>query len=52
MKQPASSELNGVQASPETGYDLPSDPSPKEIEQPNYDLLDEFLVGWDEDRLE
>lgn len=52
VKQPASSELNGVQTSPEIGHDFPSAPAPKEIEKPNYDLLDEFLVGWDEDRLE
>lgn len=51
VNHPAPSELNGVQASPEIGYDFVSDLAPNRIEQPTYDLLDEFLVGWDEDRL-
>lgn len=52
VKHPASSELSGVQICSGLGYDVPSELAPNETEQPNYDLLDEFLVGWDEDRLE
>jgi hypothetical protein len=50
-KQPASSELKEVQASSEIGFDFPSEADQKQNEQSTYDLLDEFLVGWDEDRL-
>lgn len=49
VNHPASSELSGVQIRFDLGYDVPSKLAPIETEQPNYDLLDEFLVGWDED---
>lgn len=50
-KQPASPELKETQAIPEIRSGFTSGLDPKQDVQPAYDLLDEFLIGWDEDRL-
>jgi hypothetical protein len=51
VKQPVSAEPKELQASSEIGFGFPSEADQKQSDQNTYDLLDEFLVGWDEDRL-
>lgn len=51
VKQPAPAKPKEVQATSEIGFGLPSGIDQKQSDQSTYDLLDEFLVGWDEDQL-
>jgi hypothetical protein len=51
VKQPVPAEPKEVQASSEIAFGFSSEPDQKHNDQPTYDLLDEFLVDWDEDRL-
>jgi hypothetical protein len=51
VKPIVSSEPKQAQPSPEIRFDFPSDLDQKQSDQSTYDLLDEFLIGWDEDRL-
>lgn len=50
-KQSAPLESKEMQARSEIGLDFSSGLDQKQNTQPTYDLLDEFLIGWDEDRL-
>jgi hypothetical protein len=51
VKQPLSAAPEKVQAGSEIGFGFSSEADPKPNDQKTYDLLDEFLVDWDEDRL-
>lgn len=51
VKLPVFAEQKEVEASSEIGFGFASEAGQKQNDQSTYDLLDEFLVGWDEDRL-